>query len=189
MQVRGQNSLSFDSHRFETSQTDEFFESPSYWDAFDDRAAELFRPVTILADNAVEYWVERGGVAGAIGGTLAGALTENNIGNTILVASTGYLGGGAAGAGRQAYVGSVTALGARAQALRTAGFGEQAIARFLVRGRNAIKDRFRGPFARLLNRYHRPTLQQLQTVKTVEQIQAGALRTNSGVNRILGAGQ
>jgi len=137
----------------------------------------------------VEYWVERGGVTGAIGGTLAGTLTQDNIGNTILVASTGYLGGGAAGVSRQAYVGSVAALGSRAQSLRAAGFSERAIARFLVRGRNAIKDHFRGPFARLLNRYHRPTFEQLQTVKTIEQIQAGALRTNSGVNRILGAGQ
>ncbi len=71
------------------------FEEPSYWDSFDERAAEMFSGIAGLADNAVDYWVEQGGVAGAIGGTLAGTLSSNNIGHTIRQASLGAATGGA----------------------------------------------------------------------------------------------
>jgi hypothetical protein len=165
--------------------TDDGFSEPNFSDAFNERAAEFFEPLATAADNAVDYWVEQGGVAGMIGGTLAGTFSSTNIGNTIGVLGTSFVGGQFIGFARQSYVSSIAALGIRGEALRAAGFSERAITRFLVRGRNVIKDSFRGG---IKVKYHRPTFQQLEAAKpNIQRIQEGTLRTNPGVNRLLGA--
>lgn len=70
------------------------YEEPTFSEAFDERAAELFEPLTEAADNAVDYWVEQGGVTGAAFGTSAAATVDsNNIGNTVSTAGTAYVGG------------------------------------------------------------------------------------------------
>ena len=59
------------------------FSGGYYTEAFDDRAADVLSRVTALGDAAVDYWIAQGGVAGAVGGTLAGVVSEGNIGNML----------------------------------------------------------------------------------------------------------
>lgn len=68
-------------------------EWPTFADAFNERAVEFFGPVSAAADDAVDYWLDVGGITGTVFGTLATTLDSHHIGNTTWIAGTGYLGG------------------------------------------------------------------------------------------------
>jgi hypothetical protein len=65
----------------------------SFSEAWNEEAAELFKPLAFLGDNATDFWAQQGGVTGAVFGTLAATVNSNNIGNTVGNAGTFYLGG------------------------------------------------------------------------------------------------
>ena len=169
--------------------------SPSFTDAFDEKAAEEFAPLAKAADSAEDSWVQKGGIIGAIGGTFAAAANPGNIGNTIRQISLGALTDGLGGALnsavsnlRTAYVTAVGALGDTAKALRAGGASEEVIARTLVDARNALKDAYRGPLKGILQGVKQPSYDDLiLSGKSVDQIQQGAARTNAWVNKWLGA--
>lgn len=129
--------------------------------------------------------METGGVTGVVGGTLAGTMTESNVVNTAFTISTSLVGGQLLHAWRLAYTSSLNALGGVVLSARAAGASPAAAAQFANAGRNALKDAFR-PFAPLWGNYHKPTYEALRATKTDQQIIDGALRSNSGVDWMLG---
>ncbi|GGO64095.1 RHS repeat domain-containing protein [Bowmanella pacifica] len=152
----------------------------SYWGEFQSMWNKRLDQVTSAADRAVDYWIARDN---PIMGTLAATMTKENIGNTTFTLTTGVFGGGLAGGIRQSYVNSMKQLSAFRTHLLASGYSERNVARMLVRGRNLIKDKFRG----FRSNYHRPNYKELSQTRTDARIIENATKTNPGVNWMLGA--